>query len=137
MFSRLLAAVPLRANGWLGRGTALAAVAGWAIFAREFTYAFRSGLTHPPLHTPGWLMVTALLAVMPTALLGRAIAERDLESRVDTSHGIGRRWRWALALQFWGPWAYWVFAPHQLPAAGAALIEEEGARPATASEAAV
>ena len=124
-------------NGSLGRATAVASIAGWVVFGREFAYAFRSGLTHPPLHTPGWLLVTALLAVMPTALLGRAIAERDLEARVDTSRGVGRRWRWALALQFWGPWAYWLFAARRLPALGSALIEDEGAGPALAREAAV
>lgn len=112
---RLLARLSLRANARLGKALALSSALGWVIFVG---YIFspsspETGQSHTPL--PGWLMLVAFAFIFPAFFYGRALAERDLEARIDTDHGLGRRWRWALALQFWGIWAYWLIAPHQLP----------------------
>jgi hypothetical protein len=64
-----------------------------------------------------WLMATAIVLIFLGAIVGPAVARRDLEARIDTTHGTGRRWRRALLLQFWGIWAYWLVADRRLPPA--------------------
>jgi hypothetical protein len=81
------------------------------------------GQSHTPV--PEWLMMVAVGLIFPAFFYGRALAERDLEARVDTDRGVGRRWRWALALQFWGIWAYWLIATHQLPEPRQCIVVED------------
>ena len=111
---RLLARLSLRANARLGKAVALSSVVGWAVLVYGMLPLMLPS-AKPYVLLPDWLLVTGLLSIVPAFFYGRALAERDLEARIDTDHGLGRRWRWALALRFWGEWAYWLFAVRQLP----------------------
>jgi hypothetical protein len=122
---RVLRKLSLRANALLGRGLAIAAAVGWGIF---LCIVFRSvgGVMARPGAARGqpmasWLVDVMFVFILVPGFYGRMVAERDLSARVDTLTGMGRRWRWALIVLYWGIWAYWLFGARRLPSAVAAL----------------
>lgn len=121
---RILARLSLHASARLGKGLALLSALGWVVLVRYafLPMMFPSG--EPSPLAPDWFWVVAAVSILPDFFYGRAIAERDLEARIDTDHGVGRRWRWALALQFWGVWAYWLIAVRLLPEPRHVLVVE-------------
>jgi hypothetical protein len=112
---RLLARLSMQASARLGRALALASALAWAALIRYVFLPMMLPSAATGIRVPEWLLVAGILSILPDFLYRRALAERDLEARINTDRGIGRRWRWALVLQFWGVWAYWLVAVHQLP----------------------
>ena len=128
--TRYLARLSPHASARLGKGLALLSALGWVVLVR---YAFLPMMLHsrePSPLVPDWVWVVAVVSILPDFFYGRVIAERDLEARIDTDRGVGRRWRWALALQFWGVWAYWLIAVRQLPEPRYVLVVEGASRDA-------
>jgi hypothetical protein len=121
---RCLARLPLRVSARLGKGLALLSALGWAVLIRYAFLPMMFPSAEPSPLAPDWFWIVAAFSILPDFFYGRAIAERDLEARIDTDSGVGRRWRWALALQFWGVWAYWLIAVRQLPEPRHVLVAE-------------
>jgi hypothetical protein len=117
---RVLSNLSLRANACVGRGLAIASAMGWLIFVASVLDV--GGVDARFIRArgqaiPGWVLGPMFVLILIPFLYGRMIAERDLSARIDTSIGVGRRWRWLLAVACWGMWAYWLVGARRLPAA--------------------
>jgi hypothetical protein len=110
----------LEQNARWGKSLAVSSALGWGYLA-GFMLSNAAEIRTQTVTLSGSSSVLATIAAIPIVLggyYGRSLAYRDLVSRVDVETGLGKKWRWGLAVQFWGAWAYWLVADSRLPPRG-------------------
>ena len=128
MFGSVFDRLTLEHNARLGMALAIGSAAGWGLLLGGVVLPHASEIATHSVTLGSAENVIACVSVLPIALggyYGRSIALRDLASRVDVKAGVGKKWRWGLAVQFWGAWAYWFFGARRLPAQGTYLEQQE------------
>jgi hypothetical protein len=121
MFGYLFDRLSLAANARTGKAIAIGSAVGWGYLVGGVFIPYANEVTTHTVTLTGFASTLLKIAAVPMALdaiYGRSLAFRDLESRVDVQAGSGKKWRWALAVQFWGVWAYWLFGARRLPPQG-------------------